>query len=232
MVQPLVNVWIGTLIGSSLASVIGIQDVTAIGQSLNNSYAGGLGGVRLDRGGLCGDRAAVRRRRRLDRASGGGAAVSVSASGGAAGEPATRVLFDEPGPRARRRIRIAYRAVAAGDRRGASTVADRPVRRQRAAGRGEMEACFTAALVRSFLWDGLLNTMKLTVVSGVHRVAARRVCSRCCGWRTTGSALARDRLRRGLPLGAVAVAGADVRAGAAAARASTCRSSGRSASRS
>src|SRR6476469_6356163 len=42
MVQPLVNVWIGTLIGSSLASVIGIQDVTAVGQSLNNRYAGGL----------------------------------------------------------------------------------------------------------------------------------------------------------------------------------------------
>jgi glutamate transport system permease protein len=42
MVQPLVNVWIGTLIGSSLASVIGIQDVTAVGQNLNNRYAGGL----------------------------------------------------------------------------------------------------------------------------------------------------------------------------------------------
>jgi glutamate transport system permease protein len=42
MVQPLVNVWIGTLIGSSLASVIGIQDVTAVGQGLNNRYAGGL----------------------------------------------------------------------------------------------------------------------------------------------------------------------------------------------
>jgi glutamate transport system permease protein len=42
MVQPLVNVWIGTLIGSSLASVIGIGDVTAVGQSLNNRYAGGL----------------------------------------------------------------------------------------------------------------------------------------------------------------------------------------------
>ncbi|MGS0684077.1 amino acid ABC transporter permease [Nakamurella sp. GG22] len=42
MVQPLVNVWIGTLIGSSLASVIGIQDVTAIGQGLNNRYAGGF----------------------------------------------------------------------------------------------------------------------------------------------------------------------------------------------
>ncbi len=42
MVQPLVNVWIGTLIGSSLASVVGIQDVTAIGQGLNNRYAGGF----------------------------------------------------------------------------------------------------------------------------------------------------------------------------------------------
>ena len=42
MVQPLVNVWIGTLIGSSLASVIGIQDATAVGQNLNNRYAGGL----------------------------------------------------------------------------------------------------------------------------------------------------------------------------------------------
>ncbi len=42
MVQPLVNVWIGTLIGSSLAAVIGIQDITAIGQGLNNRYAGGL----------------------------------------------------------------------------------------------------------------------------------------------------------------------------------------------
>jgi glutamate transport system permease protein len=42
MVQPLVNVWIGTLIGSSLASVIGIQDATAVGQNLNNRFAGGL----------------------------------------------------------------------------------------------------------------------------------------------------------------------------------------------
>ena len=43
MIQPLVNVWIGTLIGSTLASVIGIVDLTAQGSFPNSRYAGGLG---------------------------------------------------------------------------------------------------------------------------------------------------------------------------------------------
>jgi glutamate transport system permease protein len=38
-----VKVWIGTLIGSTLASVIGIVDLTAQGSFLNSRYAGGLG---------------------------------------------------------------------------------------------------------------------------------------------------------------------------------------------
>jgi len=78
---------------------------------------------------------------------------------------ATRVLFDEPGPRTRRRILLAsvislvaiagivYLAVA------------------RFADSGQLAAAkwdvLTTPLVRSFLWDGLVNTMKLTVVSGV-----------------------------------------------------------------
>ena len=35
--------WIRTLIGSTLASVIGIVDLTAQGSFLNSRYAGGLG---------------------------------------------------------------------------------------------------------------------------------------------------------------------------------------------
>ena len=78
---------------------------------------------------------------------------------------ADRVLFDEPGPRARRRIQIAtvvsllaiagvvYLAIA------------------RFADSGQLAAAkwsiFTTPLVRSFLWDGFVNTMKLTAVSGV-----------------------------------------------------------------
>ena len=78
---------------------------------------------------------------------------------------ADRVLFDEPGPRTRRRIQIAtvvsllaiagvvYLAIA------------------RFADSGQLAAAkwsiFTTPLVRSFLWDGFVNTMKLTAVSGV-----------------------------------------------------------------
>lgn len=42
MVQPLVNVWIGTLIGTSLAAAVGVYELTAEGQFLQLSYAGGL----------------------------------------------------------------------------------------------------------------------------------------------------------------------------------------------
>lgn len=42
MVQPLTNVWIGTLIGTSIAASVGIFDLTAQGKQLNNVYAGGL----------------------------------------------------------------------------------------------------------------------------------------------------------------------------------------------
>ena len=78
---------------------------------------------------------------------------------------ATRVLFDAPGPRTRRRIRIAtvlslliiagivYLAIA------------------RFADSGQLAAAkwdvLTTSLVRSFLLDGLVNTMKLTIVSGL-----------------------------------------------------------------
>ena len=42
MIQPLVNVWIGTLIGTSLAAAVGVYELTAEGQFLQLSYAGGL----------------------------------------------------------------------------------------------------------------------------------------------------------------------------------------------
>ncbi len=77
----------------------------------------------------------------------------------------TRVLFDEPGPRARMRIRIATvvtLVVIAGI--GYAAIA-------RFADAGQLTAAkwnvFTLPYVRAFLWDGLLNTLKLTVVSGL-----------------------------------------------------------------
>src|SRR6195952_158282 len=36
MIQPLVNVWIGTLIGTSLAAAVGVYELTAEGQSLQS----------------------------------------------------------------------------------------------------------------------------------------------------------------------------------------------------
>ena len=42
MVQPLVNIWIGTLIGTSLAANVGVYELTAEGEQLNNEFAGGL----------------------------------------------------------------------------------------------------------------------------------------------------------------------------------------------
>ncbi len=42
MIQPLVNVWIGTLIGTSLAAAVGVFELTAEGQLLQLNYAGGL----------------------------------------------------------------------------------------------------------------------------------------------------------------------------------------------
>jgi glutamate transport system permease protein len=42
MIQPLVNVWIGTLIGTSLAAAVGVYELTAEGQFLQLTYAGGL----------------------------------------------------------------------------------------------------------------------------------------------------------------------------------------------
>jgi glutamate transport system permease protein len=42
MIQPLVNVWIGTLIGTSLAAAVGVYELTAQGQILQLQYAGGL----------------------------------------------------------------------------------------------------------------------------------------------------------------------------------------------
>lgn len=42
MIQPLTNVWIGTLIGTSIAANVGVFEMTAEGQYLNLTYAGGL----------------------------------------------------------------------------------------------------------------------------------------------------------------------------------------------
>jgi glutamate transport system permease protein len=39
MVQPLVNNFIGILIGSSLASAVGVSDITNVTQQLNIQYA-------------------------------------------------------------------------------------------------------------------------------------------------------------------------------------------------
>lgn len=75
------------------------------------------------------------------------------------------MLFDEPGPRTRRRILIAsvisLLAIAGVIYLAIARFADSG---QLAAAKWDV---LTTPLVRSFLWDGLVNTMKLTVVSGV-----------------------------------------------------------------
>ena len=75
------------------------------------------------------------------------------------------MLFDEPGPRTRRRILIAsvisLLAIAGVIYLAIARFADSD---QLAAAKWDV---LTTPLVRSFLWDGLVNTMKLTVVSGV-----------------------------------------------------------------
>ena len=77
----------------------------------------------------------------------------------------TRVLFDEPGPRARRQIQVAT-AVSLLAIAGVIYLAV-----ARFADSGQLAAAkwsiFTTPLVRTFLWDGFVNTMKLTVVSGL-----------------------------------------------------------------
>jgi glutamate transport system permease protein len=78
------------------------------------------------------------------------------------------VLFDQPGPRARRRILlisiISLVVIAA-------VVALAILRFYDS---GQLAAAkwnvFTLSYVQQFLWDGLLNTLKLTVVSGVIAV--------------------------------------------------------------
>ncbi len=42
MVQPLTNVWIGTLIGTSIAANVGVFELTQETHVLNNEFAGGL----------------------------------------------------------------------------------------------------------------------------------------------------------------------------------------------
>jgi len=77
----------------------------------------------------------------------------------------SRVLFDEPGPRTRRRIQIAtvvsLLAIAGIVYLAVARFADSG---QLA---GSKWSIFTTPLVRTFLWEGFINTMKLTVVSGV-----------------------------------------------------------------
>ena len=204
MVQPLVNVWIGTLIGSSLASVIGIQDVTAVGQNLNNRYAGGLAVF-----------ASIARNLRGHRVcSPGRSAAGSNVEWRCSDERSTRVLFDQPGPRTRRRIRIYT---------GASLVVIAAfiyLAIARFADSGQLAGAkwnvFTAPWCGRSSWDGLVNTMKLTVVSGVLARARSACYSRCSVGAQQGAALVRHRLRRGVPVGAAVAAGVDVRAGAAA----------------
>jgi glutamate transport system permease protein len=78
---------------------------------------------------------------------------------------ASRILFDEPGPRSKRRILIAtvvsLLAIAGVIYLAIARFADSG---QLA---GSKWSIFTTPLVRTFLWDGFVNTMKLTVVSGV-----------------------------------------------------------------
>src|SRR6478735_6951710 len=86
-------------------------------------------------------------------------------TGGDGMSSTTRVLFDEPGPRARRRILVAtvvsVLAIAGVIYLAVAQFADSG---QLA---GSKWSIFTTPLVRTFLWDGFVNTMKLTVVSGV-----------------------------------------------------------------
>jgi len=92
--------------------------------------------------------------RRRSRAPGGGAAVS-----------ADRVLFDEPGPHGRRRIRVltVLSTVVI-----AAVIA---VAVQRFAANGQLTAekwkPFTLPYVQKLLWDGLQSTLQITAVSGV-----------------------------------------------------------------
>ena len=99
MVQPLVNIFIGVVLGSSLASAVGVSELTNRTQVLNLQSAEAVvlflvsGAIYLAIALLGG-------------AAGG--ALERRVSGGRPddrGEP-RRVLFDEPGPRGRARIRI------------------------------------------------------------------------------------------------------------------------------
>ena len=96
MVQPLVNVFIGVVLSSSLAAAVGVAELTNRTQQLNLQYAEAVPASWSpacstswwpSAGGVTGGPA---------RAPAGDPAVS-----------AERVLFDAPGPRARRRIAVA-----------------------------------------------------------------------------------------------------------------------------
>ncbi len=191
------------------AMVIGIQDVTAIGQGLDNRYAGGFAVfasiaavyvvIALLSGAVDGWMEPG------SRCSGEGPGMSGT----------TRVLFDEPGPRALRRIRIAtvltLLAIAAGLSVAIARFAD--------AGQLSVEKwnVFTLPYVRSFLWNGLLNTLKLTVVSGLIALPLGVLFALLRLAHNTAPALVRYGERGGVPVRPVVVAGADVRPGAAAA---------------
>jgi glutamate transport system permease protein len=97
--------------------------------------------------------------------------------------------------------------IAAGHRRR-RVPGHRQVRRQRPARGREMGRADHAA-VRSFLWDGLVNTMKLTVVSGVLALPLGVLFALLPAGAQQGAPLGRHDVRRGVPVGAAVVAGAD-----------------------
>ena len=98
MVQPLVNIFIGVALGSSMAAAVAVPELTYTAQQIGNQTAESMllfvisAAVYIVIALLGG------RHRFGAGASAGGAAMSRPI--------ATRVLFDEPGPRGRARIRV------------------------------------------------------------------------------------------------------------------------------
>ena len=99
MVQPLVNIFIGVVLGSSLAAAVGVSELTNRTQVLNLQSAEAVvlflvsGAIYLVIALLGGAAGGVLERR-------------VWRVRPAMTTAATRVLFDEPGPRGRARIRV------------------------------------------------------------------------------------------------------------------------------
>src|SRR5699024_4365260 len=175
MVQPLVNVFIGTVIGSALCSALAVSEITWVTPSLNIQYAQAvvmfllagdvylsmsLGGAFL--GGALERAVAPSGEPRLqDRAERAGRCPGMSAKPASA----TQVLFDTPGPRGRRRILLlsilSVLAIAAMLAAGLWQFASN----------GQLDPNTWVVYLRAdylaFLGTGLLGTLQVTAIAAV-----------------------------------------------------------------